>query len=107
MTPQEIFKHVDAWLRGRGRSGWTEAGGVRRLSLCAQWRDVTERWGADSNAATGTLLGLVREAFGEPSIYACSMGDRWIVTWRGAHGSIAEGDTELLAALAALEAAPC
>jgi len=62
MTAAEIQRRVDAWLASRGPY-WTGESD-RRQSLNSQWGIVTAEFGADSDAATGVLLGLVREAWG-------------------------------------------
>lgn len=120
MTREDLASRVLAWLLERGASGWIEAGGPSRLELCEQWRNVAAEHGAESPAALGCLLALVREAHAEPSIYACTMvaakvldgrvvddGVEWIVTWGiVAVGCIARANTEALALVAALEVAP-
>jgi hypothetical protein len=106
-----IYAQVSRWLRERDADGWILAGGAHRRLLVEQWRDVVLRYGDESPPACGVLLALVREAYAEPSIYACTMRTgpdtfEWIVTWWGAPGCIARGPTEGLALAAALMAAP-
>jgi hypothetical protein len=69
MSPETLRERVDAWLRQRGADGWVEQGGVARLELCEQWREVSTKYGPDSNPARGCLLALVREAWGEPELH--------------------------------------
>lgn len=115
MTGAEIQTRVDAWIRHRSEAGWFDD--ADRRFLRDQWRDVAHRHGADTDAARGVLLGLVREAFGEPSIYACTWreykrvngetvddGIAWIVTWQNAPGYITKAREEFDALVLALEA---
>lgn len=114
MTAAEMQQRVDAWLDAR--SAWLGQDSAR-WSLASQWQAVSQQFGADSPAALGVLLGLIRELHGCPSL-ACGheggWGDDWN-TWtvsnppgkgRGcaiiSHGHASEAQ----ALLAALEAAP-
>lgn len=77
MTAAQIQARVDAWLAAR-------ADGIARLEyfglLARQWRDVSREFGADSAAARGVLLGLVRESHGCPSL-ACGHEGGWGPDW--------------------------
>lgn len=70
--------------------------------------DSTECWPDLSDPATlGCILALVREAFGDPSLFAeCHpVGARWQI--HSVDGGIfGEGDSEAAALVAAMDAAP-
>jgi hypothetical protein len=91
------------------------------LPSLAEWRDVSARYGIDSNPARGCLLALVRDAWGDPTIYIVATGASrrvdgdWRFGWMPfsghplskLHKAISETtETELDALVSALEAAP-
>jgi hypothetical protein len=110
LTEREIVKRVNAWIEARAEAGWFHQLPLNRLVLFGAWKRLAEIGAIESGAGTGVIIGLAREAHGEPSIHTAPMrspdGYRWIVTWWGAPGSISEGDTEIEAALFALERTP-
>lgn len=57
----DTLTRVNAWLASRAE--WLDAS-EQRQQLRAQWHAVTLAFGAESAAASGVLLGLVREAWG-------------------------------------------
>lgn len=110
MSREDLATRVLAWLLERGASGWIEAGGPSRLELCEQWRNVAAEYGADSPPAIGSLLALVREAFGaeawfQPSPSRNAKIEGWMVIVYG-HAIVSRGITLAEALISALEAAP-
>lgn len=107
MTP-EIIARVDGWLKA---NVLRRRGAV--ISLMGAWNCVTYggaiSGSGDVAMATGILLALVREAWGDPGIYAQYRGvDGWWV-WESdpAKGTLARHwPSEAEALAAALEAAP-
>lgn len=119
MSREDLGGRVLAWLLERGEAGWIEAGGPSRLALCEQWRDVSTTYGAESPPALGSLLALVREAWGDPTISAAPVpsfdhGCSWRISMTGYDherlmmnlGGRLWRLTEAEALVAALEAAP-
>jgi hypothetical protein len=99
---------IEAWLAQRGAAGWVLQGGIDRLALCERWREVAERYGADSGPGRGALLDLVRDAWGDPYIVTV-VGAGWSWAERPRCRKVAAKpfySTELEALIAALEAAP-
>lgn len=106
MTAAEIQQRIDAWLDAR--SAWLGQDDAR-WSLASQWQAVSRQFGADSPAALGVLLGLVRAAW-KATVSAVDMKHQYLDHWRVTHGGLSNtcghGGTEVEALLAALEAAP-
>ena len=115
MTAAEIQQRVDACLDAR--SAWLGQDSAR-WSLASQWQAVSRQFGADSPAALGVLLGLVREAWGDPTLtpdfipIGSPRNDEgfpfWFcwVEWPNNDPSPGVSRTEAGGLLAALEAAP-
>jgi len=102
----EIQQRVDAWLAGR--TAWIEAT-PRRMTLAVQWRHVSRVLGADSDAARGVLLGLVREGHGDWWIHTepVDFDDPDQNFWLAAGlGRVVSDNDESVALLRALELAP-
>jgi len=123
MSPAEVQQRVEIWLAARQADAWfcdlrfnsqTLPPDPRQLAR-AQWREATAMHGADSPAAMGCLLALVRLAWGDETIVtSCRPGHeetpRWTtMCWGGTamrNPLIYTWTTEREALVAALEAAP-
>jgi len=115
MTLEEFETRVNTWLEARRADGWLRQSPLRTY-LFDQWDQTSRMFDVDSAAATGALLGLVREAWGYPHLHVewfdvrwavCAEGDFMLET--GGHRIVNErayGNTEQEALLVALEAAP-
>jgi hypothetical protein len=66
MSPALAHGKVDRWLLDH--EDWIAKGGATRLELCEDWRKVAAEFGAGHTAATGVLLAIVREAWGDGGI---------------------------------------
>ena len=109
MSTSLVHGKVDRWLLEH--EDWIAQGGATRLALCEDWGKVTLEFGAGHPAARGCLLALVREAWGDPFVYARKSSGRgsWVVWRKLRHDDerwISEGPTEADALAAALLAAP-
>jgi hypothetical protein len=131
VTERTPVQRVWAALKARGIA-WREEGrivhraGKRWRLLVEQWIDSVERWGPDSGPARGALLDMVRVAWGDSDhaqrvVFVCPcvevggfvvrmmttvMGRRVVRPLPGLVYDDPRGDIELLALVAALEAAP-
>jgi hypothetical protein len=118
MSPALVHGKVDRWLLDH--EDWIAQGGATRLALCEDWRKVAVEFGAGHPAALGCLLALVREAwsgsaaphFGIPSDMAKIHVAPHYVGWAACYECgtrlprVSVCDTESLALVSALEAAP-
>lgn len=64
MSPALIHGSVDRWLELH--AAWVNAS-PERQALADAWHKIAVEYGAGHPAATGILLALVREAWGEPN----------------------------------------
>jgi hypothetical protein len=114
LTAYQIEGRVNAWIAGRLDAMWFSGMPARHL-LLGQWRETLRHMSADSPAAAGQLLALVREAWDEPTLTPrwesaayCEghgvPGPRWVVCPDDA-GAPVIAATELDVLVFALEAA--
>lgn len=119
LTAADVHNRVDRWLAARESEGWFADRLDRqptRYALRRQWETVAGSHGADSEAARGVLLGLIREWHDDPGM-GCSQfvdGDD-SVKWQVCHSETARrwsgwplsfGESEVDVLIAALEMNP-
>jgi hypothetical protein len=108
MNAETIERRVSYWVESRVESGWFAQ--QARHILLGEWRTTMRHFHAHRPPATGVVVALMREAWGDPWASVCrAQPGGWHVVFGNVSPSpsaTTTGASEIEAALNALEAAP-